>query len=345
MLGDGVAAMFLAGCFVRTRPRLAPGRRPSGRRSGRASRKRRRRKPREPRPWSSVVHYGVKLDFQSVDSPESFAMRRRCGEDCDRVKPVSKSKLGLWFVAFARPACSKDRYCCGQSASRHYLLTPHRAAGSRAGHVARKTRNRCAAPPIAAAPRAQMSTENTLVDHLLSHVDVKYRICDFAGGYAAADLLARLSKEARPLTETYLRQVSHRGEFLRWQSKSEYAQTEVVRYANDAVCEARLVVRRVEQLEAEEQEKFDAAYSDLDVIEERLANAATEKDDANGTSASGTPTASTSASASVSPSRDALPRPRRTGAALGTTAERERLREEAAHLLALLLSWRESSNA
>ena len=42
---------------------------------------------------------------------------------------------------------------------------------------------------------------------------------------------------------------------------------------------------------------------------------------------------------------DALPRPRRTGAALGTTAERERLREEAAHLLALLLSWRESSNA
>ena len=98
-----------------------------------------------------------------------------------------------------------------------------------------------------------MSTENTLVDHLLSHVDVKHCICGFAGGYAAADLLARLSKEARPLTETYLRRVSHRGEFLWWQSKSEYAQIEVVRYANDAVCKARPVVRRREKLEAEEQ--------------------------------------------------------------------------------------------
>ena len=195
MLGDGVAAMFLAGCFVRTRPRLAPGRRPSGRRSGRASRKRRRRKPREPRPWSSVVHYGVKLDFQSVDSPESFAMRRRCGEDCDRVKPVSKSKLGLWFVAFARPACSKDRYCCGQSASRHYLLTPHRAAGSRAGHVARKTRNRCAAPPIAAA-RAQMSSP--LLGLLSSHPELVLSICAYGDsprptknidGYAAVGAL------------------------------------------------------------------------------------------------------------------------------------------------------------
>ena len=117
-----------------------------------------------------------------------------------------------------------------------------------------------------------MSTENTLVDHLLSHVDVKHCICGFAGGYAAADLLARLSKEARPLTETYLRRVSHRGEFLWWQSKSEYARTEVVRYANDAVCKARVDVRRVEQLKAEEQKKIDAAYSDLDAIEEQLAN-------------------------------------------------------------------------
>ena len=124
-----------------------------------------------------------------------------------------------------------------------------------------------------------MSTENTLVDHLLSHVDVKYRICGFAGGYAAADLLARLSKEARPLTETYLRRVSHRQEFLWWQSKSDYEQTEFVRYANDAVCKARPVVRRTAQLEAEERKKFDRAYADYAYVQARLANAATDVDD------------------------------------------------------------------
>jgi len=124
-----------------------------------------------------------------------------------------------------------------------------------------------------------MSTENTLVDHLLSHVDVKHRICGFAGGYAAAALLARLSKEALPLTETYLRRVTDRGEFLWWQSKSEYEQTEVVRHLNDAVCKARVVGRRVAQLKAEERKKFDAAFSDFDKIEERFANAATDKGD------------------------------------------------------------------
>ena len=141
MLGDGVAAMFLAGCFVRTRPRLAPGRRPSGRRSGRASRKRRRRKPREPRPWSSVVHYGVKLDFQSVDSPESFAMRRRCGEDCDRVKPVSKSKLlgfGLWLLLGQRAAkivIAAARAHRDITFSRHTVPPALALATSRAKHA------------------------------------------------------------------------------------------------------------------------------------------------------------------------------------------------------------------
>ena len=71
-----------------------------------------------------------------------------------------------------------------------------------------------------------------------------------------------------------------------------------------------------------------------------LGGSSTESNDATGTQ-----NASASASASVSPSRESRSRPRLTGAALGTTAERERLREEAAHLLALLLSWRESSNA
>ena len=124
-----------------------------------------------------------------------------------------------------------------------------------------------------------MSAENTLVDHLLSHVDVKHCICDFAGGYAAADLLARLSKEARPLTETYLRQVSHRGEFLRWQSLDDLEQDGIVSAANDAYLVARAVARRVAQLIAEEQNKFDAAYSDLDEIEARFATAATDVDD------------------------------------------------------------------
>jgi hypothetical protein len=74
-----------------------------------------------------------------------------------------------------------------------------------------------------------------------------------------------------------------------------------------------------------------------------LGGASAESNDATGTPDA---SASASASASVSPSRDPrAARPRLTGAALGTTAERERLREEAAHLLALLLSWRESSNA
>ena len=42
-VGAGVAAVFLAGCLARTRPRRARGRRPSGQRSGLTSRRRRRR--------------------------------------------------------------------------------------------------------------------------------------------------------------------------------------------------------------------------------------------------------------------------------------------------------------
>jgi hypothetical protein len=113
----------------------------------------------------------------------------------------------------------------------------------------------------------------------LSHVDVKHRICDFAGGYTAADLLARLSKEARPLTETYLRRVTDRGEFLRWQSLDDLVQDGIVSAANDAYLVARAVARRVEKLKAEEQKKFDAAYSDLNAIEAQLANVTKKGDE------------------------------------------------------------------
>ena len=91
-----------------------------------------------------------------------------------------------------------------------------------------------------------------------------------------ADLLARLSKE-RPLTETYLRRVSHRGEFA-VAVHEQYAQTEVGGMRRRRV-QSRPAVRRVVQLEAEERKEVDRAYADFAYVQARLANAATDVDD------------------------------------------------------------------
>ena len=164
--------------------------------SGRASRRRRRRKPKSmPVVFCSTLRCEARFSIGRLARKLRHETLLRRGLRPDKTR--SKNPGAPWLLAWLCKASSAAKIVIAASRAHRDVTFSRQAVTSAPALTSpQNTQSLRCAPIIAAAPRAQMSTENTLVDHLLSHVDVKHCICDFAGGYAAADLLARLSKSA-----------------------------------------------------------------------------------------------------------------------------------------------------
>ena len=122
---------------------------------------------------------------------------------------------------------------------------------------------------------------------LSSHPELVLSICAYGDsprptknidGYAAVGALSSTCITACLLSEFYAWICETDGEAA-WRSLGDVAQGTSLDEILYAVLKARPVVMRAEKLEVEEQNKFDAAFLDLDKTEERLATAATDVGD------------------------------------------------------------------
>ena len=151
MLGDGVAAGFLAGCFVRTRPRRAPGRRPYGRRSGRASRRRRRRKTREPRPWScSTLRCEARFSIGRIARKLRHETPLRRGMRTGKTRAQNPARVPWLWLGFCKASCAAKVVAAASRTHRDVTFSRHAVTPALVLATSRKNTQslRCAPNPL-----------------------------------------------------------------------------------------------------------------------------------------------------------------------------------------------------